>query len=315
MKDILVSVCLITYKHEKYIQQAIESILTQNIKFSWEIIIADDCSPDGTREILLKYKEQHPDLIQLILQKKNVGPGDNYIALMSAAQGKYIAYLEGDDYWSDPNKLQRQIDFLESNPDYGMACTDSQFYLEKKNEIVVYSSIFPSDTDISLETLLLKNRIIALTAVFRTSLFRQVSGILQIADSKKWKMGDYPLWIEMAANSNIRYLNFRSGVYRVLQNSVTGRSSKGKEMNFEASVYDVQCFFVKKYMSQNLALINQIEAIHAAKMIKFHIKMMEGKSLSMVIKKIFRLKIGLQVMKELMNLVLNKLREREITAE
>jgi glycosyltransferase involved in cell wall biosynthesis len=109
----LLSVCLITYNHAKYIRQAIDGVLMQQVGFTWELIIADDFSTDGTREILLEYKTRYPDFIRLILQVKNVGAAQNWLDLIRAPRSKYIAYFEGDDYWTDPLKLQKQVDYLE----------------------------------------------------------------------------------------------------------------------------------------------------------------------------------------------------------
>jgi len=120
METPLLSVCLITYNHEKFIRQAIEGILMQEVNFKWELIIADDFSTDKTREIILEYKKQYPDFIKLIFQEKNVGPAKNWLDLISAPKSKYIAYLEGDDYWTDSLKLQKQVDFLDKNKDYNI---------------------------------------------------------------------------------------------------------------------------------------------------------------------------------------------------
>lgn len=111
----LLSVCLITYNHVKFIRQAIEGVMMQQVNFSWELIIADDCSTDGTHEILLEYKKKYPDFVKLILQKENVGPAKNWIELITTPKSKYIAYFEGDDYWTDPKKLQQQVNYLECN--------------------------------------------------------------------------------------------------------------------------------------------------------------------------------------------------------
>lgn len=115
MDQPLVSVCIMTYNHAKYIREAIDSVLMQEVDFSWEIIIADDCSTDGAQEIITEYKNKYPNLINLILQKKNIGPLDNWIQLLSASKAQYVAYLEGDDYWLDKNKLQMQYDLLASD--------------------------------------------------------------------------------------------------------------------------------------------------------------------------------------------------------
>jgi glycosyltransferase involved in cell wall biosynthesis len=109
----ILSVCLITYNHRQYIRKAIDSILSQTVSFSWELVVADDFSTDGTREILIEYQKKYPDLIKLILQTENVGPQKNWIDLMTYSKSKYIAYIEGDDYWISNDKLERQVSVLE----------------------------------------------------------------------------------------------------------------------------------------------------------------------------------------------------------
>jgi glycosyltransferase involved in cell wall biosynthesis len=111
----LLSVCLITYNHSNYIRQAIDSVLMQHVNFEWELIIADDASTDGTQEILLEYKKKFPQFIRLVLQPTNVGPAQNWLDLITTPKAKYIAYFEGDDYWTDSLKLQKQVDYLEQN--------------------------------------------------------------------------------------------------------------------------------------------------------------------------------------------------------
>ncbi|WP_146028953.1 glycosyltransferase, partial [Mesotoga sp. B105.6.4] len=112
----LVSVFMITYNHEKYIAQAIESALMQKTDFNYEIVIGEDCSTDRTREIVVDYANRYPEIIKPILHENNVGAKANSESVRKACSGKYVAILEGDDYWIDPLKLQRQVNLLESNP-------------------------------------------------------------------------------------------------------------------------------------------------------------------------------------------------------
>ena len=115
-KNIKVSVCVITYNQEKYIEQCIESILNQDVDYDIEIIIGDDFSTDGTRGILTKYAEKYPEIIKLIFHDENIGGGvRNYISVHNAAIGKYIAHIDGDDYCL-PGKLRTQSEFLDKNP-------------------------------------------------------------------------------------------------------------------------------------------------------------------------------------------------------
>jgi glycosyltransferase involved in cell wall biosynthesis len=125
MPQPLVSVLFITYNHQNYVEQALGSILSQETSFPFEIVIGDDCSTDGTREFIEQAAQQHKDRIRLSNPVKNIGAAENFIQLFNACVrggAKYIAYLEGDDYWIDKNKLQKQVDFLEKNPGYELSC-------------------------------------------------------------------------------------------------------------------------------------------------------------------------------------------------
>jgi len=115
--EIVVSVCMVTYNHEKYIAQAIDSILMQVVDFKYEIVIGEDCSTDNTRKIIMDYAAKYPDKFKLLLHEKNIGMMPNVKATLKACSGKYIASLEGDDYWTDPEKLQIQITEMNNHPE------------------------------------------------------------------------------------------------------------------------------------------------------------------------------------------------------
>lgn len=128
--NIMVSVYMLTYNHVKYVEQAIKSVLMQKVNFAYELLIGDDASTDGTAEIVKKYAKMYPDIIKAYCRKQNIGAMKNGISIRSKCKGKYIATLEGDDFWNIDNKLQMQIDFLENHSDYSMCFTD--VYLLKK---------------------------------------------------------------------------------------------------------------------------------------------------------------------------------------
>jgi len=126
----MVSVAMITYNHEKFIAQAVDSVLMQETVFGVELVIGEDCSADSTRAIVEGYERRFPDRIRLFVSEKNVGAQRNAARVFAACRGKYVACLEGDDYWTDPHKLQRQVDFLEANPDFVMCCHDVEMTFE-----------------------------------------------------------------------------------------------------------------------------------------------------------------------------------------
>lgn len=111
------SVVMITFNHEKYIEQAVRSVLMQQIDFDYEIIIGDDCSTDRTPELLAALRYENPEVIKLVLYPQNVGMMCNLVNVLNIARGQYIALLEGDDYWTSPHKLQLQADYMEAHPE------------------------------------------------------------------------------------------------------------------------------------------------------------------------------------------------------
>ncbi len=120
-KNIKVSVVVATYNHEKYIRHTLESIVSQKTDFDYEVIVGDDCSSDGTAEIVREYASKYPELIIPVIREKNMGGTSNLLDLLARIRGEYVAFIEGDDYWIDENKLQKQADFLDSHSDY-IAC-------------------------------------------------------------------------------------------------------------------------------------------------------------------------------------------------
>ena len=118
----LLSVGILTYNQSQYIRQCLDAVLMQEVDFDYEIVIGDDASTDGTIAILEEY-EDRVKTVKIIRSEKNEGISMNYKKVLSACTGDYIALCEGDDFWTDPHKLQVQVDFLESHPDYGFVGT------------------------------------------------------------------------------------------------------------------------------------------------------------------------------------------------
>ena len=120
------SVAMITYNHEQFIAQAIESVLAQKVDFEYEIVVGEDCSTDGTRAIVTDFSRRYPGRIAALLRERNLGGPRNLLGTLAACRGEYLALLEGDDYWTCTNKLQRQVDFLDAHPDWAICCSRAQ---------------------------------------------------------------------------------------------------------------------------------------------------------------------------------------------
>ena len=125
-----VSVCCITYNHERFLVQTIESVLMQATDFGVEMVIGEDCSIDSTRRIAQEFEKQYPGRIRVLTQNTNLGIMPNLMATMAACQGEYIAFLEGDDYWTDTNKLQIQVDALRANTECALCFHDAEIFYD-----------------------------------------------------------------------------------------------------------------------------------------------------------------------------------------
>lgn len=178
----LLSIITITYNHEPFIVKTIEGVLMQQVNFPIELIIAEDCSTDGTRAICQRYAEEYPELIRLITSESNVGAVANERRAMLAARGKYIAFCEGDDYWIDPLKLQKQVDFLESHPDYSVTFHRCENYVLKTGLFQTdrFQNLFPNNEngiDIDLEFFFSQWLTQPLTMVYRAESFELDSAL------------------------------------------------------------------------------------------------------------------------------------------
>lgn len=216
-KNVMVSMCICTYNHEKYIAQAIDSALMQKTDFNFEIVIGEDCSADGTLEIISSYKNIYPDIIRIITSGKNVGAQINAIRTLGACNGKYIAICDGDDYWTDPYKLQKQVDFLEVNKECVICHHNIEMISENTGKKKLYNN-FDGDKIYNQNELLRKNTIATCSIIFRNL------GIVKNlpAWSINCPIGDIVLTALLTQNGNIGYINEVMGVYRRRSGGIHG---------------------------------------------------------------------------------------------
>lgn len=200
---------MLTYNQKEFIGQAIEAVLEQRGNFSYELVIGDDGSTDGTLEICKYYKERYKNKIKLLSSNRNLGLIQNFIRTYKECKGKYVAICDGDDYWIDPYKLQKQVSFLEENPDFSIVFTGFNF-LFPNNEMTVkdYSGIKEVS---NFEDLIKENYISSVTALFRNKKTAK--------DFPNWlgelPYGDWPLYLWTTKNgSKIKFISHETSVYR-----------------------------------------------------------------------------------------------------
>jgi glycosyltransferase involved in cell wall biosynthesis len=198
---------MISYNHEKYIAQAIESVLIQKVAFDYELVIGEDCSTDNTRALVLEYQRCHPNTIRLLLPKTNLGMMENTLRTFEACQGEFVALLEGDDYWGSVCKLQRQVDFLNAHPECSMVFSSAFLDRGKESEIqrpIISKNVF------KLEDLFTDNFIPTCSVLYRNLYRGKLPSWIKDAP-----FGDWPLHVLHALHGDIGYIDEPLAVYRV----------------------------------------------------------------------------------------------------
>lgn len=225
-KNPKVSVCIITYDHARFISQALEGALTQQVNFPYEIIVSDDHSTDGTTQIVLDYQQQHPDKIRVLLGRENLGKytGNgrlNFLRTLRACRGTYIALLEGDDYWTDCNKLQLQVEFMDAHPGAAL-CHHLVTYLDDQTGKLLHD--FPPPARrierCSADLLAEGNFIQTCSVMLRRKLIPELSD-----DFLRLKLGDWPLFALVGQHGWIGYLDRNLATYRLHEKSVWSSKS------------------------------------------------------------------------------------------
>lgn len=238
MKNIpMVSVAMITYNHDKYIRQALDSILMQKVDFEYEVVVGDDCSPDNTQEILREYQALYPDKFKIIFRDKNIGATKNAYDVKMHCTGRYIAHLEGDDYWIDENKLQKQVDFLNANPQY--IGTAHKMIIVGENGQQLAQQYYP-DCKERIYTLKQYGRGIlpghAATLVYR-NIYKEDKYDYSVFYKAHEIMGDRTLALILAVQGNIYCFDEKMSCYRFVTDHGTSFSAQAKYRNDFIGMY------------------------------------------------------------------------------
>jgi glycosyltransferase involved in cell wall biosynthesis len=219
----LLSVVMITYNHEKYIKDAIESVLNQVCNFNYELIVSNDASPDNTDKVIKEILSNHPkaNLIKYFNQESNIGMMANSFFALNKSAGKYIAFCEGDDFWTSNDKLQTQVDFLENNSDYIMCFHKVKISQINQNDTYAYPN--PKHTTLYLKDIIREHYIPTCSLVFRNNSFNN--------GYPTWLYnsisGDIPLEILLSSKGKTKYIPIEMACYR---RNVGGISQSPKQI-------------------------------------------------------------------------------------
>lgn len=240
----VVSVFMLAYRHERFLAQAIESVVTQECDFPFELIISEDCSPDGTLEIALDYQRRYPQIIRVLTADRNVGMIANSERRITAMRGKYMASCEGDDCWNHPRKLQMQIDLMAANPGMSVCHSDydreSRFRFSRRKHARKGRSARWLAEGMSYRDLLLDWPVATATTIYDRDVY------LAFKKSefarRDWPFGDYNLCLFASLQGTVGYVDESTATYRKIKGSSTNQDRQARLRMILATLECVDLF-------------------------------------------------------------------------
>lgn len=209
-RRVRVSICMVAYNHERYIAQAIESVLAQSTNFDFEVVVGEDCSTDQTREILLRLAAEHPQKIRLRLAERNEGASHNFVQTLAQCRGEFVVILEGDDYFSSLEKIQKQVDALDAHPEWAMCFHPTRCLYESGATGPEFTPEKWDRPEATIHDLFERNFMATSSVMFRHGLYDELPDWFT-----EVVIGDWVLHILNAVHGKIGYLPEPMSVYRI----------------------------------------------------------------------------------------------------
>lgn len=253
-QEILVSIKCAVYNHEPYLRQCLESFVIQKTDFRFEAIVHDDASTDGSAEIIREYAKKYPDIIKPIYETENqYSKRDGSLSriMYAACKGKYIAFCEGDDYWTDPLKLQKQVDWLEKHDEYVMSHSNYLCLNQLTGKFThdqIENKKIEIGCNLSCEDIIRFPRIVmTLTVVIRKSVYDEIAvSDPFIFGSGNFLLGDVPRWYSAARIGKIHFLSDITSVYRELNSSASHIKGFKNRYKFSVSAQGLRAYLCRR---------------------------------------------------------------------
>lgn len=246
----LASVQMLTYNHAPYIRQALEGVLAQKTDFPFEIVIGEDCSTDGTRELVFDYQRRYPEIVKVVTSEQNVGMHRNGLRMQHACRGEFLAFCEGDDLWHDPAKLQTQVEFLVEHPDYGLAHCNYHSYEVATGKLrprAITGPEPPDDDNAYVQVMLRQRRILTLTVCVRRELLDRVTHEQPECNDPQWPMGDTQRWFEICRLTKVKYFPQAMATHNFLPESASQSRDPMKAFRFTEKAGQLILHYLNKY--------------------------------------------------------------------
>jgi glycosyltransferase involved in cell wall biosynthesis/RimJ/RimL family protein N-acetyltransferase len=250
----IVSVFVMVYNHEIFLADCLDGLLMQKCNFNFDIVVGEDCSVDNSREILLDYQNKYPGKFKLLLHKNNIGANQNQLEVLKNCKGKYIAFCEGDDYWTDPLKLQKQVDFLEGNPDYSMCCggyISNNVISKEQNTHIINRSASDSGNQCGFTFTLNDTRKLWITKTL-TSMFRKSAFDFAVLDKYK-HLRDVHLFYHLLVGKKGFYFKSVFGLYNIHLGGVNSMQQGQVNINAAYLYYTELHYFNRDKFTREMA--------------------------------------------------------------
>lgn len=254
--QIIVSICCLTYNHGPYIRECLDGLIMQKTNFAFEVLLHDDASTDGTVDIIREFEEKYPDIIKPIYQRENQfsqGVGVTRKFNFPRVKGKYIAMCEGDDYWTDSLKLQKQVDFLESNLEFGGCATNNRIFYQKT--YLFEDSVFEEEK-IKFEDLCSSNKINSQTVLFKKDLLKNLDWMQGL------KIGDWALHLMITNQKPYYRLPDITTVYRIHDGGVHSLLKEDIKLRRRAEVLEAVYHNFELSIERQMLLRSSIAEIY-----------------------------------------------------
>jgi len=240
---------MITYNHRPYIEQAVKCVLDQETDFSVELVIGEDCSTDGTRELVFDLQRRHPEHIRVITSEHNVGAHKNLFRTETACRGKYIAYCEGDDYWNDPLKLAKQVAFLEARPDYSMVHSHAHRYFVAEKRLGKDMTVTRGlDEAKAFEDMVLDRRpALTVTVLARADKLKWILDHCPECTDPKWPMGDTQRFLELSKLGKVGCIHEPFATTNYLLESASQSRNVRERLRFIMAARELKLHYLRKY--------------------------------------------------------------------
>ena len=254
--NILLSVCLVTYNHDFFIKKVLDSVISQETDFRFELVIGEDCSTDKTRSICEEYQHLYPNIVNLLPPTRNLGLKENFLRTFSVCRGKYIAYLEGDDYWISNKKIQKQVDLLETYSGISLVHTNCHIW-DTNNDLIIKSVIPTEGICIREQQYGLSSIIAEFEGNFRgiktsSCVYRKdtLETILKEDEyafrCEEFPMQDFQLFLEMSMKGKFAFIPEPMTMIG-LHDSLSAAKNEKNRISYNLGFYRAGIYYIKKY--------------------------------------------------------------------